>query len=153
MHILSAPPATFVKRVLPFIVLLGACAWHYWPKRNEGAEPLIVSLVVLVIGTLITLYVFRNGPWRMADTVEDRGDRLVITRWKSTIEVPLSQVQEIMQVRSRLTNEVIIILRTPCAFGSEIAFFPPDKRKAPQIEYALETLSRRVSSQGSKHVA
>ena len=42
---------------------------------------------------------------------------------------------------------------TPCAFGSEIAFFPPHKRKVPEIENALDGLSRRISSQESKRVA
>jgi hypothetical protein len=153
MQILSAPPWTFVKRVLPFIVLLGACAWVYWPKRNEGTEPLIISLIVLAAGTLIMIHTLRKGSWRMADTVEDRGDRLVVTRWRTTVEIPLSQVQEIMQVPMHGGIEVIIILKTPCAFGSEIAFFTPDKRKVPEIEYALDSLSKRVSSQGSKHVA
>lgn len=145
MRILSAPHSTFAKRVLPFVVMFGACAWQYWPRRNEGIEPLIVSSVVLAMGVLIVFHVFRKGLWRTADIVEDRSDRLVITRWRTTVEIPLSQVQEIMQVPALGGTEVIIILKTPCAFGSEIAFFPPNKRKDPEIEHALEMLSRRVS--------
>jgi hypothetical protein len=153
MQILSARRSTFVTRVLPFIVVAGACGWAYWPKRNEGAEPLVLALVFLVISTLIMYRTLRKSAWRRADTVEDRGDRLVITRWKTTIEVPLSQVQQVLRVPVLGGMEVIIVLKTPCALGSEIAFFPPHKRKVPEIEHALEMLSRRVSSGSSRHVA
>jgi hypothetical protein len=153
MQVLSTAHSMFVTRVLPFIVVAGACGWAYWPKRNEGAEPLIFALVFLVIANLIMYRTLRNGLWRKADVVEDRGDRLVVTRWKTTIEVPLSQVQEIMRIPTLGGMEIIIILKTPCAFGSEIAFFPPHKRKVPEIEHALDGLSRRISSQESKHVA
>ncbi len=146
MQILSTARSTFVTRVLPFIVVAGACALAYWPKRNDGAESLIFALIFLVIANLIMYRTLRKGLWRKADIVEDRGDRLVITRWKTTIEVPLSQVQEIMRVPTLGGMEVIIIMKTPCAFGSEIGFFPPHKRKVPEIEHALDGLSRRVSN-------
>ena len=153
MLTLSAPPSTFIKRVFPFIALVGIFAWVYWSKRHEGTETLVVGLILLAIGSVLMLHSLRKEAWRRADVVEDRGDRLVVTRWKTTIEIPLSQVQEIMQVPTLGGTEVIIILKTTCAFGSEIAFFPPDKRKVPEIEYALAALSRRVSSQESKHAA
>ncbi len=121
MQILSAPSSTFVTRVLPFIVVAGACGWAYWPKRNEGAEPLVLALIFLVIATLIMYRTLRKSAWRRADTVEDRGDRLVITRWKTTIEVPLSQVQQVLRVSALGGMEVIIILKTPGALGSQIA--------------------------------
>ncbi len=153
MQVLSTPHSTFVTRALPFIVVAGVCGWTYWPKRNEGAESLAIALILFVIANLIMYRVLRKGLWLKADIVEDRGDRLMITRWKTTIEVPLYQVQEIMRVPTLGGMEVIIILKTPCAFGSEIAFYPPHKRKTPEIEHALDELSRRVNSQESKHGA
>jgi hypothetical protein len=147
MQILSTPYSMFVTRVLPFMVVAGVCGWVYWPKRHEGAESLAIALIVFVIANLLMYRELRKGPWRKADVVEDRGDRLLITRWKTAVEVPLSQVEEIMRVQSLGSMEVIIILKTPCAFGPEIAFYPPHKRKVPGIERALDGLSRRVSSQ------
>lgn len=153
MQILSTPHSTFVTRVLPFVVVAGACGWVYWQKRNEGAESLVITLILFVIASLLMYRQLRKGLWRKADIVEDRGDRLLITRSKTTIEVPLSHVQEIMKAPSFGVMEVIIILKIPCTFGSEIAFYPPHKRKVPQIEHALDDLSRRVASQESTHVA
>jgi hypothetical protein len=153
MQILSTPHSTFVTRVLPFMLVAGVCGWVYWPKRDEGMESLVIALFVFVIVNLLMCRELRKRLWRKADIVEDRGDRLVITRWKTTVEIPLSQVQEIMRVPMLGSMEVIIILKTPCEFGSEIAFYPPHKRKVPEIDHALDGLSRRVASQESKHVA
>lgn len=152
MNILSATHSTFVKRVLPFVVVAGACAWVYWSKRNE-ADSLFWSLFTLAIGTLIMFFTLRKGFWRMADTVEDHGNHLVVTRWRTTIEIPLSHVREIMRLPKLVGSEVIIILQSPCALGSEICFLAPDKRKVPEIDQVLDALSRRVASQSTKHVA
>ncbi|MCP5146249.1 MAG: hypothetical protein H6978_15680 [Gammaproteobacteria bacterium] len=153
MQVLSTPHSTFVTRALPFIVVAGACGWTYWPRRSEGAESLVIVLIVFVIANLIMYRLLRKGLWLKADIVEDRGDRLKITRWKTTIEVPLHQVQEIMRVPTLRGMEVILILKTPCALGSEIAFYPPHKRSTPEIEHVLDGLSRRVNSQESNHGA
>jgi len=153
MQILSAPPWTFVKRVLPFVVVVSACAHVYWPERNEGVEPLVLAFVLLVIANFIMYRTLRKGSWRRADTVEDLGDHLVVTRWKTTITIPLSQVQEVMEVPTLGGMEVVITLKTPCVFGSEIAFFPLDKRKVPEIEHALDMLKRRVLLGNARHEA
>jgi hypothetical protein len=153
MLTLSAPHSEFVKRVLPFAVAVGAWGWVCWPRRNDGAESLIIALVLLVALILIVLGTLRKGFWRMADTVEDRGDRLVVRRWKTTIEIPLTHVQEVLRVPTLAGSEVIVVLHAPCELGSEISFLASSNRKQPGIDDALESLSRRVASQGTRDVA
>jgi hypothetical protein len=147
MQTISAAHSTFVKRVLPFVVVGGACAWVYWSRRDQP-QSLEIGLFWLVISTVIMAVALRRSLWRMADTVEDYGDRLVITRWKTRVEIPIWNVREIKRERQLVGSEVTILLDGPSALGSEVTFLAPDKRKSPGIDEALEALARRVASQG-----
>jgi len=111
---------------------------------------LIFGLFFLLVGSIILYWQLRKSLWRKAEIVEDHGDRLVVTRYRTTIEVPLSQVQEVLKIRASVGTEVVVVLKAPCLFGSEISFYPPSKRRVPDIEDALDKLTRRVSAQHSK---
>lgn len=83
----------------------------------------------------------------MADTVEDHGDQLAITRWRTKVEVPIANVRELRRQPTGRGSQVTILLKAPCALGSEITFLAPDRRTMPDIEDKLDALWRRVGSQ------
>ena len=89
---ISASHSTFVKRVLPFATIAAASAWTYSSQRGEQYA-LELALLWFVVGSIILWVLLSRGFWRVADTVEDEGDRLIITRWKTRIEVPIENVK------------------------------------------------------------
>ena len=106
---------------------------------------LFFSVVLL---TIILVVVLRTGFWRMADTVEDCGDSLVVTRGRTKVTVPLSGVRDVRRVPQLVGSEVTLTLERPCALGSDIRFLAPDKRKVPDIDETLDELARRVEALG-----
>lgn len=143
---LSAPHSTFVKRVLPFVAVAAASAGSYWSSRDKP-NALEMTVVVCVVGLIIMWIVLRRGFWRMVDTVEDHGDRLVVTRWKTKAEIPLANVREMGRRHGLNGSYVTILLGAPSALGSEITFLAPSERTMRDIEEKLDSLARRVASQ------
>lgn len=143
---ISAPHSTFVKRVLPFVAMAAVSAGSYWSSRyNQHA--LETTVAVGVVGSIILWVLLRRGFWRMADTVEDHGDQLAITRWRTKVEVPIANVRELRRQPTGRGSQVTILLKAPCPLGSEITFLAPDRRTMPDIEDKLDALWRRVGSQ------
>jgi hypothetical protein len=142
---LSAPHSTFVKRVLPFVAVLAATAWSYQSSRDKP-NALEMTLIVGAVGLILMWFVLSRGFWRIADLVEDHGDRLVITRWKTRVEIPIAHVREIKRRPGLNGSYVTLLLNTPSALGSEITFLAPGRRTMREIEDRLDDLWRRVTS-------
>jgi hypothetical protein len=140
---ISASHSTFVKRVLPFATIAAASAWTYSSHRGEQYA-LELALLWFVVGSIILLVVLRRGFWRLADTVEDQGDRLIITRWKTRIEVPIENVKGLRRTPALTGSNVTLFLSAPSALGSEISFLAPGRRTMRDIEDKLDALARRV---------
>lgn len=143
MQRISASHSTFVKRVLPFATIAAASAWTYSSHRGEQYA-LELALLWFVVGSIILWVVLRRGFWRLADTVEDQGDRLIITRWKTRIEVPIENVKGLRRTRALTGSNVTLFLSAPSALGSEISFLAPGRRTMRDIEDKLDALARRV---------
>ena len=143
MERISTAHSTFVKRVLPFATIAAASAWTYSSHRGEQYA-LELALLWLVVGSLVLWVLLRRGFWRLADTVEDQGDRLIITRWKTRIEVPISNVKELRRRPAFGGSNVTLLLSAPSALGSEISFLAPGRRTMRDIDEKLEGLARRV---------
>lgn len=143
---LSAPHSTFVKRVLPFAAVAVVSVCSYLSSRDKP-HALEMTAAVGIIGMLIMWVMVRRGFWRIADTVEDHGERLVVTRWKTTVEIPIADVREVRRQPGLNGSYVTILLKAPCALGSEITFLAPGRRTMRDIEEQLDALSRRVAAQ------
>jgi hypothetical protein len=144
MQKISAPHSTLVKRVLPFATMAAASAWTYSSHRGEQYA-LELALLWFVVGSIILWVLLSRGFWRLADTVEDQGDRLIITRWKTRIEVPIENVKGLRRQPALGGSNVTLLLSTPSALGSEISFLAPGWRTMRDIDEKLEALSRRIS--------
>ena len=145
---ISAPHSTLVKRVLPFATMVAASAWTYSSHRGEQYA-LELALLWLVLGSIALWFLLRRGFWRLADVVEDQGDRLIITRWRTRIEVPIANVKGLRRKPALNGSNVTLILSAPSQLGSEISFLAPGRRTMRDIEDKLESLASRVTKRPS----
>jgi hypothetical protein len=144
---LTAPHSTFVKRVLPFMTIAAVSAWTYQSTRHEPYA-LEMTAVIGVIGVIGLWVVLRRSFWRMADTVEDHGERLIVTRWHTKVEVPIANVKRLIRVPTFAGGSAVtLVLKTPCALGTELSFLAPSRRTMRDIDEKLEALARRVKAQ------
>jgi len=141
---ISAPHSTLVKRVLPFATMAAAAAWTYSSHRGEQFA-LELALLWFVVGSIALWLLLRRSFWRLADTVEDQGDRLIITRWKTRIEVPLAEVKGLRRKPALSGSNVTLFLSAPSALGSEISFLAPGWRTMRDIDEKLDALSSRIA--------
>ena len=141
---LSAPHSPFVKRVLPFLTVVAVSAWTYQSTRHQPYA-LEMTAAMGAIGLIILWVILKRDFWRMADIVEDHGDRLVVTRWRTRVEIPLANVKKVVRVPTVRGGTVTLELKTPSALGSEIAFLVPDWRTMRDIDEKLSSLERRVA--------
>jgi len=154
MTVLSASHSGFVKRVLPFLAIAGACGWSYWFGTRDGqSEATWTYVAIAVVLAVVMVVVLRRGLWSMADSVEDSGDALHIRRWRTIQSIPIVDVKSIEREPSLVGSVVTLHLSRPSAFGSAIRFYAPDARKVPNIINDLESLAIRVRSKGGSHVA
>lgn len=135
-----------MKRVLPFIAVAAASAWSYQSSRDHP-NALVITAIVCVVGMILMGVMLRRGFWRMADTVEDLDDRLVVTRWRTRIEIPIANIKAIRRQRGLNGSYVTVLLNTPSALGSEITFLAPSWRTLRDIEERLDSLAQRVATQ------
>jgi hypothetical protein len=141
---ISAPHSTLVKRVLPFATMVAAAAWTYSSHRGEQYA-LELALLWFVVGSIALWLLLRRSFWRLADTVEDQGDRLIITRWKTRIEVPIADLQGLRRKPALNGSNVTLFLSAPSALGSEISFLAPGWRTMRDIDEKLNALSSRIA--------
>jgi hypothetical protein len=124
-------------------------AWTYSSHRGEQYA-LELALLWFVVGSIALWVLLRRGFWRLADTVEDQGDRLVITRWKTRIEVPIANVKALRRKPALNGSNVTLFLSAPSALGSEISFLAPGRRTMRDIEDKLEALASRIAKRDAR---
>lgn len=147
VRIISAPHSMFVKRPLPFLALAAAGVWAYWSDRDRvSTESLVTFARIGVFSAGLLTFFLRRDFWRKADIVEDWGDHLIVTRWRTKISVPLSNVREVLREPRHVGSVITLILDRPGPFVSDIQFYAPDKRKTPTVDEMLDDLARRAAS-------
>jgi hypothetical protein len=154
MSTISSRHSGFAKRVLPFLAVVGACAWSFWSTNTrEDTDAVWTYVAIAAVLSIIMVIVLRRGLWKMADTVEYSGDALNVQRWRTKESIPLLDVKSVQWEPYIVGSVVTIELRRPSAFGAVIRFYAPDSRKVPNINNDLGALAARVKSRDSKHVA
>jgi len=149
MTTISARGSTAFKYMLPFVIVLGACAWTYWDDvRKDRTKPVGIYLGVILVAIIITVITFRRGPWSRADLVECTDDFLFVRRFRTTETVPVANVKNITVDHRVVTIELV----NPYALGSCISFYAPSTRESPEAFATLEKLAVRVRAKVT-HVA
>ena len=146
-HTISASHSFFVKRLLPFITVVGLCAWSYWRDRDRGSsESIVFTLLAGTFFCAVLVFFLRRDLWKMADTVEDYGDHLVVTRWRTKADISLTAISQI-ELELGLSGFVVFLtLGQPCALGPVVCFFAPSERREPGASADLAALIKRVET-------
>jgi hypothetical protein len=145
MTVLSAKHSAFIKWVLPYVAILGACAWSYWSSshRPRPASPWFMIAVFIFLTAYITR-LLRRDLWQMADSVEDRGDRVLVKRGRRAAEILVSDISRVEQEPKRVGSVVTLVLKRPSEFGDTIRFYAPDIRRVPTTNDDIRSLMHRV---------
>jgi hypothetical protein len=147
MAVLSASHSGFAKRVLPFLLVAGACGWTYWSKAHEGKSAPLWTLILTAgfLGAVMVFYL-RRGVWSMLDSVDYSGDTITLSRWTMSETIPLAQLKSVSWEPYIVGSIVTLDLNRPGAFGIQVCFYPPDARRVPNITRDLEDFAARVRS-------
>ena len=135
MRRLSSKKTFFFKHSVPITWLILLALFVYVGlidcvpgKVNwEKAVPILLMphniffLLMFLFLMVSTTILFRKILDGLADEVWDDGDALIIRHKGVEERIPL---HEIMNVSSNPRRDIILWLRTPCAFGQKITFAP-----------------------------
>jgi hypothetical protein len=104
----------------------------YFLLRSEFSEaPVLVQFCFVVVwGTLSVLLL---GPLVSFKQVELKGTSLLVSNYLRTIEVPLADVDAVVESWMPL-NRAKVMLKRPCRFGSRIHFALPMNFRRPRLE-------------------
>jgi hypothetical protein len=93
---LSAKHSPFVKRLLPFVVVLLVTVWTYWSRllASKPVSLLTVGFTLIALSTIL-VFVLRRVLWSRADTVQDLGDQIRVTRWRHTVQLLLQDISRV----------------------------------------------------------
>jgi hypothetical protein len=149
---LSAKHSPFVKRVFPFVVVLLVTVWTYWSRllASKPVSLLTVGFTLIALSTIL-VFVLRRGLWSRADTVQDLGDWIRVTRWRHTVQLLLQDISRVRIEPGTVGHIVTLELARPCALGSEITFFAASSRRMPTIDSDLQSLVNRVATRNKRN--
>ncbi len=121
MRTLSSAQTFLMKAILPplWILAFGAMTVGVWSGAIPAPGMKWIFPVIWLAGTA-GIY------WSCIrlKRVELDGSTLVVSNYRTTIRVPLQNVEEVTETRWVNTHPVTLHLRHPSEFGSEIVFMP-----------------------------
>ncbi|KRE98568.1 hypothetical protein ASG87_14320 [Frateuria sp. Soil773] len=112
---------------------------------RQSAIFVIEPALMMALG----FFLFRKLVWNLADEVSDGGSFLLVRKGPVKQRVPLANVMNVSMSQFTNPRRLTLRLRTPCAFGDEIAFIPrlPLFRLNPFARNEVaEDLIRRVDA-------
>jgi len=109
---------------LPIFVLLLMIVGEFLQMR-AGRESLLA--LSLLAGTLVIyILICRIFVWSLVEEVFDAGDHLVIRNGKSSLQISLTDIDEVIDKALARPPRVIVRLSTPSVMGTALAFVPMD---------------------------
>ena len=120
---LSSRRALIVKWVTPAVITAGTLSFaaHEWTRQRQAALFLVITLVIAA-GVFI---IVRRSAGRLADTVLDGGDHIVVMRNGLVERIALSEIVEVSLLDGLIGPPVIVLrLATPHRIGSEVVLAP-----------------------------
>lgn len=125
---LSSAQTVLVKLIFPPAWFLGFGAgalalWSASARLQGGADPLMPSKWLFLIAWVAGSAFIYWGCVRLKRVQLD-GSTLLISNYRTTIVVPLRDVESVTENRWINTHPVTLHLRRPTDFGSDIMFMP-----------------------------
>lgn len=127
MQRISSQSTFFFKRIFPVIwfgflavLVIGALS-----SRTSGEDLPLPVFIVPVFMAITGYFVMKKLVFDLADEVSDAGDCLVVRFRNEEERIPLSDIANISYSYWSSPARVTLTLRTPCRFGKEVSFSPP----------------------------
>jgi hypothetical protein len=100
---LSYKPPILLTRILPFAIVVAACAWTYMSRTPRDWTSLTWAIIWTVFGSAVMAWNLSKGLWRVADVVTDHGDSIVVTRRATTVTVPIGNIKSVRRIGRSVT--------------------------------------------------
>ncbi len=122
-HELSAPYAWFYRWLIPAALTLVAIValWQFlgWEGEIRGGDGDFFAALAVAAAAVFIARIFDR-----AKRVWVAGDKLVVCDYRQTIELPLAEVESVVQTPWLWPNRVRVHFRRATPFGTSVAFFP-----------------------------
>jgi hypothetical protein len=126
MQRLSSKWTLVSKRIFPvfWVVILAAFSIPMILAWRSGATVDPGILIVPIVATAIGYFVMKRTVFNLVDEVWDRGDDLLVRNKGQEDRIPLADIMNVSYTMFGNNRRATLKLRTPCRFGSEVAFMP-----------------------------
>lgn len=127
MQIISSRQTFFIKWIWPgvmaaFLVFMGVLLAMAMVSTHALAPPVLMAPMFLVIYAIY----YKMKIHVLADEVKDGGSFLVVRRGHLEDRIQLTDVTNVSIRHSNMMLRMTLSLRTPCKFGDEVVFVPPE---------------------------
>jgi len=132
MRIISSRQTFFLKWIWPGV--MAAClvspgvllAMAMVTTHAFALPELMPPMLVGMLGFVIYAVYYKMKIHVLADEVKDGGDFLVVRRGHLEDRIQLADVTNVTIRTSNMMLRMTLRLRTPCKFGDEVVFVPPE---------------------------
>ncbi len=113
---------------------------------NLWRNPLPSAIAAGILCAALIYFFWKTQIHRLADEVQDCGERLQVRRGRVQEHIPLSNVTAVEVFSSGGLHRITVRLRQPSRFGSRIDFLPQASlwSNLPAIKELAEDLSERA---------
>jgi hypothetical protein len=105
---------------------------------NHSPVAIVSPLFMAAVG----YFIMKKTMWGLADEVLDAGDSLIVRRGSEQEQIPLENIINVGYLSMTEGSRVILTLRTPSRFGSEISFYAQQKFLHAQNPVIAELIQR-----------
>jgi len=120
---------TFVyKRIIPLVffgILVVFVTFLLLGGQRTGQTPPWPALIIPVLVFAFIFYVMKKLVFDMVDEVLDAGDALIVRNRGQEERIALSEVMNVNYTPFMSPPRVVLSLRRPSVFGSQVAFCAP----------------------------
>jgi len=126
MQRLSSKWTLVSKRIFPvvWVAMLAAFAGVLVFVRRPGFAFDPVILIAPIVATVIVFFVMKRTVFDLVDEVWDGGDHLLVRNKGQEDRIPFESVMNVSYTMLGNNRRATLKLRTPCRFGSDVAFMP-----------------------------
>jgi hypothetical protein len=141
----SAGHMYLAKWVLPILMFVGVAIWTIASNVARTAIDFISHGFALSVLGLFLVYFLKRDIWNLLDEVLDGGNFLLVRRGSKQERVPLSDVVNVNVTHQLNVTRIVLRLRTPCALGEKLAFFPKVTHRLGGRNDIADDLTGRVA--------
>jgi hypothetical protein len=119
-------PLIFVRYVVPFIVLIFITVGMIASIKTGEYRKSIIVVIVPILMTILTFYVFKKFVWDLVDEVVDNGEAISVCKGDVTIDIKITDIINVSYAMMQNPPRVTLKLGIETVLGREISFCPDE---------------------------